>query len=210
MLPGDVRSISRQVLCWMNPEQGWQLRRITAQGRKFSDQSVSSEILEQFLTDNTLSADLLSIRFIFHLRATNPPVLYERRGLTRRLVFVPQKMFSEVVDKAIDVSSLLSTKGPIISITKLPYNTGILREAEPDLTYDKYYFMSALVCLNASRSFPDMEGMRPEDGDWPNIFLELRVGNTHSTITAKIEELKSSLEKIEAIKLLEEQKNNPF
>ena len=208
VLPDDVKSISEQVLRWMNPDQGWQLRRITALGfGSVSDRPIPQEKLEQFLTGKTLPVDPDRIFFIFHLRATNPPELYEKRGFTRKLVFVPQNMFTDVVDR-VDVSSLLSTKGPIISILKLPVTGGMLRTSDPYFTdaSNRYYFIRAVVCLDANRTFPNMEGMSRQDGVWPNIFLELSVGNTYSAIVSKIEDLKRRLEAMEAS--LEAKKRN--
>lgn len=47
-----------------------------------------------------------------------------------------------------------------------------------------------------------MERMSTLDGEWSNIFLELRVGNTYSAVASIIEELKKRLEAMKALELL--------
>ncbi len=200
VLPGDVKSISAQVLRWMNPEQGWQIRRITALGyNRVSDRPIPQEQLEQFLTDETLSVDPGIIIFVFNLRSANPPELNEKRGFNRNKVFTPQKMFDFVVNK-VGISDLFNTNGPIISFPGLPYTEGILSTSEPNVLRDvvsRYYFVHASVYLNANRTLANTERMSQQDRVWPNIFLELCVGNTYGAITTKMEELKRSLEAME-------------
>lgn len=188
VLPDDVREISQQVLRWMNPEQEWQLRRITAKGYSATGKPLASEKLEQYLTGKTLSADPWAISFIFHLRAAKPPEIYEKRRLFRSSKFNPQTVFGKAVTA--DTFSVSSTYGQIL---KLPDTPGPLRSKDPLIcgANERYYFLQAHLILNHVFDHPNMESS--QHAAWQNITLQVEVGNTYSGIALKIEKLKFHL-----------------